>query len=182
MVKNNKIWIAVIIIAAALIAQSCKKGCTNPSAINYKAGAIHDDASCLFCDSSVQAGGSDQNIVQDMNSASPNFGRAAISITINASQVTYAGNGCQALGKGSANGSGCPTTTYTAILNNETTSTIVVSGTIVASVGNSPNLNYAVSSVSIAPYANASFQMGQVACGDINIFNVTFQSPSFQYH
>jgi hypothetical protein len=183
MAKRNKIWIAVIIVAMALIVQSCKKGCTDPTAINYVPGATHDDATCLYCDSFVQLAGTNETQAEDMNSSSAHFSQVVLLITVNANQVTYNGNACKMLGLGNANTNGCGTVTYTAVLDNETSSTLVVSGNIMLDVGGSVGtITYTVSSVSVQPFGSTSIGIGQVQCANSGFFDVSFQNPSFQYH
>lgn len=77
---------------------SCKKGCTNESAINYNSSAKADDASCLSCDS-VLIDSFDRSGIWTETNTGPHYQEPKFYVTSMVKLYSYRGNYCSALGK-----------------------------------------------------------------------------------
>lgn len=75
---------------------SCKKGCTNPSAVNYDESAKQEDASCLYCDSTVWDVSESYTNIADYSSASNNihYGDYVLRVNYKVTYYKFTGNGC----------------------------------------------------------------------------------------
>jgi len=180
--------VTALVLLLGLFGQSCKKGCTNPTALNYVRSAKVDDASCLYCDSVLITGNnSNQIAVADFNSASPYFEQNVIQLIVSNNFVQYNGNGCQLLGHTNNSATGTVSTYYTASISNETSSTVVFTGTIQIGVFLSGSgevfFDYSVSNVSIPPSGTTTVKLGSGGQqSEFNSFSLQVVSPSFTYH
>lgn len=77
---------------------SCKKGCTNPSALNYNNAAKEDDASCLFCDSVAVDIYDSYSLFRDENNTSIYHNENVLKVLVKGELLTYTGNNCKQLG------------------------------------------------------------------------------------
>ncbi len=147
----------LVIITSGL--SSCKKGCTNKSAINYDSTAKADDASCLFCDSVDVDEYSSSTFYTDNNSSSPHSGDSVIRVQVSGSLQDYIGNYCPALGlEGGCDtlGTSFPFAHINIIVNNLTDDTLVLfatSSSVFISGSGTTQLG-AISQLQIPPYSS----------------------------
>ena len=130
MIKMKIRYKGILLLFVALclfMCQSCKQGCTDPKAYNYVHGAKQDDASCLYCDSSVRNAINSQNYTYyDYNTSSPHYGSAVLSMHVTENQKIYTGNGCKVLGLTANNN--CIQFVFVAQLYNQTGTTMILTG------------------------------------------------------
>ena len=166
-----------------MVMQSCKQGCTNPKAYNYMKSAKADDGSCLYCDSVASLFGSYTTSAQDLNSSSPHYNQTVMRLDVEGNALEYTGNGCTLLGHNNNSGS-CQSLSYSGLFQNETSSTLVFSGTIpIYQYGNSVVKSFAVYNISIGPYATDTVYLGQGDClSDYSYSIQPLSNTSFTYH
>lgn len=136
-----------------LFFSSCKKGCTNASALNYNASAKEDDASCLFCDSVSVFTYTSPQIIIDNNFPSQHYQQAVLRTTPAGNLYQYRGNNCKALGLAVDCNSFFSASTFAHIdfyLVNLVSDTLVVSGQFTIS-GNSLSEQRLLNNFTIAP-------------------------------
>ncbi len=183
---NIKHCLVICCVLCAIFFQSCKKGCTNPTAFNYVKSAKVDDGSCMYCDSTVTAGGSSSTNVDDLNSSSPFYNFEVINITVLSNFIQYNGNGCQLLGHTNNSSTGTVSTYYTAIIQNVTSSTVTFSGSIQIEAfinGTETILTYYVSNIVIQPSGTTNINLGSGGQQQqFSGFSVFVSSPTFSYH
>src|SRR5688572_25912775 len=95
--KHLLLFFFLLSVLSATVS-SCKKGCTNETAINYNSSAKADDASCLFCDSVLIDNSEQTNLWRDYTSG-PNFGDTMFYTVLMINLYSHSGNNCSALGK-----------------------------------------------------------------------------------
>ncbi|HLP52342.1 MAG TPA: hypothetical protein VK154_15745 [Chitinophagales bacterium] len=86
--------VALIALVLTTVA-SCKKGCTNPNAVNYDKSAKEEDASCLYCDSVSISTVSVTKLFKDNNSSSNYYQDNIIRVRVSGFIYDYQGNGCK---------------------------------------------------------------------------------------
>ena len=183
MLEKSKITLVIAIVLCIAMTQSCKRGCTDPKAINYVKGAKQDDASCLYCDSSIGSTGiTVNNFIIDRNSSSSHFDQEVIQYTVSENQFAYSGNACQILGKGNAS---CPSTLiFTGTLTNMTNSNILLSGPFQINLfgSSSSSINYQFNSLYIPAGGTDTVTFASNICNIPLSFDAEILNSSIQYH
>lgn len=171
------------------IVNGCKKGCTNPNAMNYDSSAKEEDASCQYCDSARKGFFSTSKTFRDNNSSSSRYQDNVVRFIIEADIYGYQGNACK--GKSFA---GCFTTgsnDHSGIVRidvaNLTEDTIHVSGQLQLTFSQTENFTYqkSVSALVIPPLGQVEFDKDvQISCvRSSNISSITsaFSNSGFLY-
>jgi len=182
---NIKHVVVISVLLCIAFCQSCKKGCTNPTAYNYVRSAKVDDGSCLYCDSTLQAGNTSNIGVTDNNSSSQFFEQTVVELFVTSNFVQYNGNGCALRGHTNTSSSDTVSTYYTAIVQNETGFTVTYSGTIDVEVfsGTDPVYVFSVSNLSIPPNGSATVNLGSGGQQlEFSGFELFTSSATFSYH
>ena len=156
------------LVLGSLFCQSCRQGCTDPAAYNYKRSAKIDDAGCLYCDSIVFVNTNSIDIY-DNNPGDSYYGQFIYTLTINSRDITYSGNGCSIRGRDQ----GCYNSYYTAVLKNEFARTAILYGTIqIIKDGGSTILSVPVSGISVPSGSTATIDLGYGGCHATENFSV----------
>ncbi len=179
---NIKYFSLLSLVVVILFSQSCKKGCTNPSAYNYQKSANQENGTCLYCDSALNTGGSSYYNLMDYNTSSIYYYQNVLNLVVNSSIITYSGNGCNLLGHN--NTSGCYTTYYSAVFQNVTNSNVTFSGNIqIYQYSSSSMVYFQVSNISIAPFSSTTVNLGSGGCQQYSSFSIQqIVNTVFSYH
>jgi hypothetical protein len=90
------LWIALLCVA-----QSCREGCKNKSALNYDSRAVVDNGTCLYCSSSITSDTATYFFSQDSAPSQP-----SVEFILITTDSSIYGNGCRTLGKTAVNNCG----------------------------------------------------------------------------
>jgi hypothetical protein len=167
---------------------SCKKGCTNPHALNYNPSAKEDDASCLSCDSSLVDSQNQNNSVEDFTSGSPHYGDYVLEAATIANVYRYGGNACKQAGLMNVCGNGNPFAGLEyvdLVLTNNTSDTMLMSASVqIFNSGGGGQFDTVLTGITIAPYNYVTAcKHVYLGCQSSSFFNtqVFFNSSTFHY-
>jgi hypothetical protein len=178
----------LLLLCLALFSlNSCKKGCTNPKAGNYDPSAKVEDASCIFCDSTLLDNYLESDLFRDNNYQSTHYNDYVLQANVVGGLYTYVGNNCAKLGLGGGCQSGSFSNNYaylSLIFSNTTNDTILVSGPFQLQVVGSEPISRTFHNLTIPPNgAVIDLANTYIPCIQIDFTQVSFSgySLSFQY-
>lgn len=189
--KNMKYLSASLFLLSFLwlTVSSCKKGCTNPHAVNYNASAKEEDASCLFCDSILVDSTSGIERYVDELSSSVYYQRNVLDSKESLTLYKYSGNDCQKLGIKSACDSNITIHNFGYVevtLINKIQDTIILNGLFKILIGAAslpyPQIN--ITDLNIPPYSSVIIASNYyLGCIQTNVagINQNGLDYSFQY-
>jgi hypothetical protein len=167
---------------------SCKKGCTNARAFNYEPSAKEDDASCMFCDSSVLFTREQQGYEDDDMWGSPHYQQYVLVGNMSATVYHYTGNACKQMGMVNTCNNSDPFSGWAYVdftLSNLTTDTMIVNTSVRLS-DNTGNIKFdtVLTGLTIGPNSTVIPRLNiPFGCAHPNTFfsQAFFFSSSFQY-
>lgn len=96
--SNNKMRTLLLfsIFVISIVASSCKKGCTDPKALNYNEKVSVDNATCVYCNEKEE--NSETSLfLTDFNS--PISNKEPLKLLLSQKVRKISGNGCNTIGK-----------------------------------------------------------------------------------
>lgn len=167
-----------------LATQSCKQGCTNPSAFNYDPEAKSDDASCMYCDTAWQPFSTAFDVVSDNDPDSPFPFQSVLTVNTMSSLQVFSGNACNKYGF--VTNQECSTFAHQLQLTNLTNRTITLSGTVFITYNTfngSVSTSAEITNIQIPPnQVTTTDQLGRICVSNPGSFNASIFNQTITYN